>query len=328
MRYLAVLVVISCFILLSMNYSGNDPQKEDNTIASPNVGGIYKAALADDPPTLDPAVVEDTTSVTCVLQLFDTLVRFGENNRLMPSLAERWEVSADQKTYTFIIKRNVRFHKTSSRGKPSKNGGRLVTASDFVYSFKRVISPETNSPRAMLFQLIEGASEFIDGRSSDISGLSAPGENVLKITLTQPFAPFLATLTMPNCAVVPREDVEGAEDFSSGPVGTGPFTFDSYEKGSELKFKANEEYFGGRPYLDELHFIINSNEEAQFAQFIEGKVFHTSVPDPEYTKMRMSKKWAPYFTEVSQLGTYYIGMNQDIPPFNNPPCTQSHIHGR
>jgi ABC-type transport system substrate-binding protein len=123
---------------------------------------------------------------------------------------------------------------------------------------------------------------------------------------------------MPNCSVVPREDVEFFEGKTYIPIGTGPFIFKSYQMGKELQFVANENYFGGRPYLDELHFEINSDEEAQFNNFIKGKIFHTSVPDPEYTKLRMSKNWAPYFTEVSQLGTYYIGMNLTKAPFDNP----------
>jgi len=318
MRYIVALLIVLAVAFGLFLYSGNEDTDEMIVSSTPVSGGIYYASLADDPPTLDPAVVEDTTSVTCVLQIFDTLVKFGEGNRLLPSLAERWEVSADQKTYTFIIRKNVRFHKTTLNGKATKNGGRLVTAEDFVYSFKRVIDPAMKSPRAMLFQLIEGAKDFANGKASHISGLEATGEMILKITLEKPFAPFLATLTMPNCAVVPKEDVKDIENFSQAPVGTGPFVFYSYDKGRSLQLLANEDYFNGKPYLDKLNFIINSDEEAQFKSFLKGKVFHTSVPDPQYTKLRMSSKWAPYFTEVSQLGTYYIGMNHTKAPFDNP----------
>ena len=317
MRYLFVLLLLAAIATAGVYFASPTNEEREEGPPSPQMGGIYNAFLAEDPPTLDPAVVEDTTSVSCVLQLFDTLVRFGEGNRLVPSLAKKWEISEDQKTYTFELRRNIHFHQQFGDGRPTKNGGREVTAQDFVYSFQRVLDPKTNSPRSMLFQLVEGAKDFVDGKAKNISGLRAAGKYVLHISLTKPFAPFLATLTMPNTSVVPKEDVEGDKGFAKWPVGTGPFIFKSYTQGKEVVFSANTTYFAGRPYLDELRFVIDPDEETMFRLFLSGKVFHTTVPDPEYIRTRTSTKWAPYFTEVSQLGTFYIGMNVRHKPFDN-----------
>ena len=317
MRYLFVLLLLA--IIAAGGYFLTLPTDDGLEIGppTPRMGGVYRAFLAENPPTLDPAVVEDTTSVSCVLQLFDTLVRFGEGNRLVPSLAEKWEISQDQRTYTFVLRRNVHFHSQFGDGKPTLNGGREVTAQDFVYSFQRVLDPKTNSPRSMLFQLVDGAKEFVDGKVDEVKGLRAAGKYLLHISLKKPFAPFLATLTMPNTSVVPREDVEGEKTLAKYPVGTGPFVFKSYKAGKEVVFSANNTYFAGRPYLDELRFIIDPDEEKLFRMFLAGEIYHATIPDPEYIRTRTSSKWAPYLTEVSQLGTFYIGMNVQHKPFDS-----------
>jgi len=318
MRQLLILVVVVGLVVgvVLVGRSRLDDGGNDSPLV-PKRGGVYHAFLAEDPPTLDPAVVEDTTSVTCVLQLFDTLVRFGDANRLVPSLAERWEISDDLLTYTFVLRRNVRFHARFGDGTPTLNGGRVVTAADFVYSFRRVLDPKTGSPRSMLFQPVQGADDYVEGRTPTIAGLKAVGDDVLRIVLKRPFAPFLATLTMPNASVVPHEDVEGSVPLSRRPVGTGPFVFRAYEPGSLVAFTANEDYFAGRPYLDALHFHVDTDEEHLFKRFLNGEIFHTTVPDPEYVRTRTSTQWAPYFTEVSQLGTFYLGFNVQLKPFDD-----------
>lgn len=317
MKYLLLLAVVAT-VAAAFVIGGPPSGDAAGGPLVPRRGGTYLAPLAEDPPTLDPALAEDTTSMACVLQLFDTLVRFGDGNRIVPSLAERWEVSTDQRTYTFVLRRGVRFHGALGDRTPTLNGGRQVVAADVVYSFERVLRPSTGSPRAMLFQGIEGAADFVAGRSSSVSGLRAVSDHVLRVTLAKPFAPFLATLTMPNAAVVPREDAEGAVPLTSRPVGTGPFVFAGYRPGEALFLVASEEYFAGRPFLDALEFRVDPDETRQFRRFLAGELYHTTVPDPEYARTRTSPAWAPYFTEVSSLGTYYLGMNVRLAPFDDP----------
>ena len=100
-------------------------------------------------------------------------------------------------TYIFHLKKDVKY-----------TNKRIVTADDFKYSFKRILSPSGKSPNTWVLEKISGAKDFMQGRASDISGIEIQDRYTLKIRLDQPFSPFLHLLTMTAAYVVPKEEVE------------------------------------------------------------------------------------------------------------------------
>jgi oligopeptide transport system substrate-binding protein len=335
-RFLTALLVLavigSAGYLASAEWSG----RSDRT-SSPRPGGEYHAPLTQDPPTLDPALSTDATSTWCVMQMFDGLVRqqSGSEIAVAPSIATSWTLSADQRTYTFTLREDVRFQSLrewargpGNRPLPSANGGRVVDAEDFRYSFERVLRRDTASPRTAIFEVIDGARDFMAGKAARVAGIGTPKRNVLTIRLEKPYAPFLATLTMPAACVVPREDVEQLkEEFSKRPVGSGAFCFERYDAGKELSMVANAGYFLGAPHVRRLTFHVIADEEKRFEMFEDGILHHSSVPDPKYHKVtEPESKYAPYFTEVEELGVYYYGMNTQRPPFDKPEVRRAISH--
>lgn len=306
--------------------------------AIPRPGGEYHAPLSNDPPTFDPALSTDSTSSWCAMQMFDGLVRqqSGTELSVAPCIATSWEITPDQRTYRFTLREGVRFQAfrewdrsgPGGRPAPTKNGGRQVIAEDFRYSFQRVLHPDTHSPRTVLFEVIEGAQDFMAGKKDKVSGIDCPGRNVLEIRLERPFAPFLATLTMPGAFVVPREDVQDLkEEFARRPVGSGAFCFENYVPGKELSMVANPGYFLGAPYLKRVTYHVIPDEEKRFELFEDSFLHHSSVPDPKYDKVREREgKHYPYLTEVSELGVYYLGMNTQKPPFDKPEVRRAISH--
>jgi ABC-type oligopeptide transport system substrate-binding subunit len=134
----------------------------------------------------------------------------------------------DGTAYTFTLRKGVYF-----------TNKREVNAHDFKYSFERIADPKTKSPNSWIFENIVGARDFMHGRADAIKGIIVQDDYTLEIRLEKPFSPFLSLLTMTAAYVVPKEEVEkwGA-DFSSHPMGTGPFllktgcrTGDSASKG-------------------------------------------------------------------------------------------------
>jgi len=130
-----LLIGISSFYLLFISgCSGQgDPgtkasKKESVSVAAVNLGGIYRSPLMNNPPTLDPAYVQDQYGVAVSRQLFDGLVQFGPNLMVLPALAKTWQVEENGKVYRFFLRHNARFHNNQP-----------VTVQDVVFSIRRLL---------------------------------------------------------------------------------------------------------------------------------------------------------------------------------------------
>ncbi|MBF0499599.1 MAG: ABC transporter substrate-binding protein [Candidatus Riflebacteria bacterium] len=288
----------------------------------PVYGGTFRRAFPSPVITLDPRAIGDSFSHEVARQIFDGLVEFDPEARVVPAIAESWKVSSDRLTYTIKLRNDIRFHATfGAEGRPTNNGGRLLTAEDVSYSFHRLLDPKTKMPRGKLFLVIKGSEAYAAGSAPNISGIQVLASDSIAISLEKPFAPFLSLLALPNAFIVPREDAE-RPNFGTDPVGTGPF-ISSGKQGDTLILKANQNYFRGRPYLDRLEFPFIKEEKDSFAMFKRGELMETNVPDPEYKNVKSDPLLAPLFQETSRWGTYYLGMNVTKPPFDNVKVRQA-----
>jgi len=269
--------------------------------------GVLMLRLGSEPTTLDPAFIVDVVGGNVSAKLFNGLVRFGEGSEVVPDIARSYTISPDGKTYTFHLRDGVRF-----------TNGRAVTARDFKYSFERVLSPETKSPRTWLFERIAGAREFMDGKADEVSGIRAVDEHTLEIDLNAPFGPFLGLLAMPGGYVVPREEVERlGENFSSAPVGTGPYRLASWEHGSSITLVPNPDYFDDKPSLMGIKYRIIPEDLTAVAEFERGNLDAIAIPAPVFRRYTDSDKWKDLILSATGLNTYYLGMNCSRPPFSD-----------
>jgi len=273
---------------------------------TPRQGGVYQFSLGpSDPPSLDPAHVTDTTSHAVVSELFDGLVEFDREMRVRPAIAERWEISPDGRTYRFFLRKGVRFQ-----------NGRQVGAEDFRFSFLRVLDPKTKSERTWVLDRLDGAADFLAGKTADVRGILVRDRYTLELRLAEPFAPFLALLTYPAAMVVPREAVERAgPDFSARPVGTGPFRLAEWRRDDRLVLEANPDYFRGRPHLDRIVFRIIPDDLTRLQEFQAGTFHHTDVPAGLYQSIAADPALKGRLHSQSILGIQAVRLNVEVPPF-------------
>ena len=309
MRFRILIVFFS--LLLFLGWSLISPQnslsQEKLREGAPVTGGIYRKPLEFTPRTLDPALATDIYSVTVIQQLFDGLVQFDKDLNVIPALAKSWKISPDGLTYTFSLKEGVRFH-----------NGREVTAKDFVYSFTRIIDPETRSSSSDFFGRILGAKELTERKTKEVKGLIALDKYTLIIMLTEPYAPFISILATKGAKVVLREGVEkGGIDSGKPPIGTGPFKFKSIRKGEEIVLEANPDYFEGRPYLDKIIFKIfhGAPREKILKEFKEGGLEESFIP-PEELEDIIKEKHYPFFQKPI-LSIRFYGFNLLSKPLDN-----------
>ncbi|MBI2566200.1 MAG: peptide ABC transporter substrate-binding protein [Candidatus Schekmanbacteria bacterium] len=209
--------------------------------------GQYHGALAASLRHLDPALMEDHTSSIVGTQLFDGLVQYRRGTfDVEPALAERWEVTADQKVWRFFLRKGVRFHDD-----PCFPGGRgrEVTAADVVYSFHRLGDAAVGSLGGWIFaDKVAGFRELAAGTAKSVSGFRVLDDHSLEVELVDVFAPFLHLLTTPYAYVVPREAVEYyGELFDRHPVGTGPFRLVRWDAASEILLVRHDGYWEKAP---------------------------------------------------------------------------------
>jgi len=247
-------------------------------------------------------------------QVFDGLVQFDENLNVVPCIAKSWEASRDGLMWTFHLRQGVKFHH-----------GREVNANDFVYTFTRILDRHIKSPRAWLFERVQGAEKFRAGAAERVEGLQALDTYTLQITLSEPYAPFISLLGMAQAQVVPQEEVErpGAT-FKRQPVGTGPFRFVNWVAGEKITLEANEAYYEGRPFLDHLHYHIMTNHQVILAEFEKGALDDVDITGREDTPLRKD----PRFRLVRKplLATVFLWLNTDPGPLRNPKVRQAINH--
>lgn len=269
--------------------------------------GFIHYRLNYDPTTLDPALIVDVTGGTIAAKLFNGLVRLDEKLNVIPDVAEKWEISDNGTAYLFFIRRNVKF-----------SSGREVTAYDVKYSFKRILDPGGKSPNAWVLDKILGAKEYMSGKAADVEGLEVKDRYTLKVRLAKPFSPFLNLLTMTAAYIVPEEEVsKWGADYSSHPVGSGPFILRKWEHNNQLVLQRNDGYFDGQARISGIVYRIIPEDLTAVTEFELGNLDVITIPAYEYPRYRRSRKWRDLISSVKGLNTYYLGFNCSRPPFND-----------
>ena len=262
---------------------------------------IFRFRLASDPPSLDLIHTTDTSSATVVFRIFEGLVdQDPETLEITPSLAERWEISEDGLTYTFHLKKGVRFH-----------NGREVTSADFRYNFERCLTPKNISERSWVLAPIKGAQEMVEGKATSLTGMETPDDYTVILHLEQPFTPFISYLTMEAGRIAAREGIESAEYI---PIGTGPYKFISWEHDIRVSLEANEDWHGGAVAVKRVDFEVIPDVGVSFQKFIAGEMdLVNEVPPGQLTLIK--EKYPQFIRIWPYLRNEYIGFNHTRPPF-------------
>ncbi len=269
--------------------------------------GYLYLRLNSNPTTLDPALITDVMGGGIAAKLFNGLIRFNENLEIVPDIARSWTLSPDQLTYTFRLRRDVRF-----------SNGRKVTAQDVRYSFERVLTPGTKAPLTWVLDRIEGARDFLAAKATTISGIRVPNDHTLVLKLEKPFGPFLSLLAMTTAYVVPREEVERlGQDFGTHPVGSGPYTLKDWKHGQYLALTADDDYFEGRPKLNGITYRIIPEDLTAVMEFETGRLDVLQIPSSEYRRYTTDPAWRDHVYGKPGLNSYYLGLNCTRPPFND-----------
>jgi peptide/nickel transport system substrate-binding protein len=225
---------------------------------------VFKYNAPNGISSLDPAFARNQDNIWACGLLFNGLVQTDSLLNPVPAIAKSWEIADSGRSYIFHLRRDVHFHDHEV----FKNGqGRKVIASDFAYSFNRILDPETASPGAWIF----------NGKMAE-NGFEALNDSTLVIHLIRSFPPFIGMLTMPYCFVVPMEAIAVyGKDFGTHPIGTGPFIYKEWYDGVKLILHKNPHYFEKQkgqslPFIDAVSISFIESRQTEFLEFIQGNL--------------------------------------------------------
>jgi ABC-type transport system substrate-binding protein len=280
-------------------------------------GGEMTVTFKDDLITLDPAIGYDWKNWSVIKSVFDGLMDYKPGTtELVPDLAESVDVSDDGLTYTFKLRQGVKFH-----------NGREMKAADVKYSIERVCNPNTQSPGASFFGNIVGCQDELDGKATEMSGITTPDDYTVAFKLTAPNAAMLHIFAINFSFVVPKEvvDAEGP-DFGHKPVGTGAFKVTEWTSGQSIALERNKDYFkAGVPKLDKINFQIGQEPVVNLLRLQKGEIDFPGdmIPPAKFTEIMNDPEWKEQVIVADQLQTAYITMNVNIKPFDNVAVRQA-----
>lgn len=249
--------------------------------AAQDAGGTLNLIVQPEPPTINIGVNRLGPSTFVGNKIYDSLLTYSPDLKPLPKLAESWSISDDGLVYTFDLRKNVKWH-----------DGQPFTAKDVVFSFQKFLPALQARSRLNL---------------EEVKEIATPDDHTVVFTLKQPFPAFIY---VHNTAVLPAHLYEGVTDFRNAEanqkfVGTGPFKFAEWTKGSFIHLVKNPDYYlAGKPHLDDLYFHVIPDANSRAIAFETGQVDVLRAGDVENFDLRRLDELPA--VELTEAGWEYL----------------------
>ncbi|RMG95888.1 MAG: peptide-binding protein [Candidatus Dadabacteria bacterium] len=280
--------------------AAKEPQAQADL--SPAYGDTFVDASIGDASTLIPILATDSASHSVAGLIYNGLVKYDGEYNVVGDLAESWEVSDDNLTITFHLKKGVRFH-----------DGAPLTARDVEFTYRVTMDPNTLTAYRGDFEPVDSV-EVLD-------------DHTLRVRYKEPFAPALISW---GAAVLPRHLLEGKDintsELGRHPVGTGPFRFVEWTTGQRIVLERNPDYFdldpdtGMRlPYFDRYVFRIIPDLGVQFNELLAGKIDMMGLKPLQWVRQTESERFRSQYNKYKYLANAYtyLGYNLEKPMFQD-----------
>jgi peptide/nickel transport system substrate-binding protein len=281
---LLVLILVGC---------GGNKDETAKTAEAPKEK-VIKIAIEKDATSLNPVIVTDLTGEMFSANIFDTLVSYKDSiSDAAPGLAEKWEISKDGKTYTFHLRKGVKFH-----------DGTELTAKDVVYTYEEINNPKNGSP----------GKQYLN----ELEKVEAVDDYTVKFTLKNVYASFMQLVGSPQFGILPSEHVKkvGMEAFDRAPVGTGPFKFQEWVPDDHITLVKFDDYFRGPANIDKAIFRPIPKAETIAVELKSGGVdLAEGLLPQDITKFQSDSEF-----EVKQtpgLSFQYVGFSDNQKPYSD-----------
>jgi peptide/nickel transport system substrate-binding protein len=274
--------------------AGGDAATTTTAGGDDRYGGVLIAAQGAEPDRLDPHLTTAFASFQVLENVYDTLVQPGDDLSMEGALAESWEVSDDNLTWTFKLREGVAWH-----------NGRAFVADDVVYSYERIMDPDFGAANGWRFGSVES--------------VTAVDDMTVAITLNRPTPNLLVSIAaFKGMAIVPKEIVEDGT-IDTAPVGTGPFKFVSSSPDQGIVLERNDAYWRadeGLPYLDGIRFVQIPDQTVKLTNLQTGEADWIDTVPPQQLEA-LEGDGAVVVMRVPGGDYHYFALNQNRQPFDD-----------
>jgi oligopeptide transport system substrate-binding protein len=266
------------------------------------------AAISGEPEQMDPTLNNYSLSSTVLQNLFRGLYKIDQNGNTVPALAKSVKIDKSKKVYTFTLKDNLKW-----------NDGKPLTASDFEYSWKRVLDPKVASTTSFELWCIKGGRAYNEGKGKvEDVGVTAVNKTTLKVTLANPTPWFINWLCTTAYYPVRKDVVEGSTKWTSSVATykcTGPYMLSKIVPKQKLVLVKNPNYVdAAKVKLKTLEFVFMDAAETELAAYINNDIqVSTNVSANGIIKYKGTNE----FHASTKIGVSYYDINTSVKPFND-----------
>lgn len=288
-----------------------DDSKEDNE-------KIFTLTLFQNPKTLD--IQKTNADYFIPIQIYDRLVEtvVGEDGtpEIVPSLAEKWEISEDGTVYTFHLKKGVKFH-----------NGEELKADDVLFTVEKMMDPAEATVNSAVFEKIKGAKDKLAGKADKVEGVKVIDDYTVEFTLEEPSGPFLAGLSGAPASIFNRKAVEeGKDKFGFDPeytVGTGYMKFKDWTQDKEVNLVRNDDYFKGPAKIDGVRYLMNIDKSTERMMFENGEIDFMKLDKSSLESYENNKDYEGHIIKFLAPSMDYIVYNQKDPNMSKKEVRQA-----
>ncbi len=329
MKRILALVLTLCMLIVLVACSSDKPAEESKdpaTTPTDTQGNEEPAPEAEktsftvqigpNPETLDPALNSAVDGGNMLITLGETLLIIDENLEVQPGQAESYTVSEDGLTWTFTMRDGLKW-----------SDGSTLDAKDFEYSFKRVCDPAVAAPYGeTVMGMVKGYAEAAEGNLDALQVVASEDGKTLTITLDYPCSYFDKLAAFGTLTPVQKATVDANGDaWATKPetyICNGPYMITEWVPGERIVCAKNPNYVGGwdssRIVTDEITFLLLEDSSAAYAAYNSGEaVMIKDVPTEEIPSLTKAEDGGDFYVDTI-LGTYYISLNTQKAPFDNP----------
>lgn len=277
----------------------------------------FVMAYQSDVPTLSPVNGGGYESAQAMAPLYDGLVTYAPTlePKIVPDLATSWRIEDHGRVYLFHLRKGVRYA-----------NGTLFKPQDVIYNFEQQLNPKNASWAESFYQGIQGGLAYSEGKAKTISGMKVLGPHTLEITLVKPEGYFLDIMAMPTSYIAdPAVEEKYGQSYEDHAMGTGPYMLKSWTHNQSLIEVANPYYWGPKPHIREIQFILGPSPSTQYLMFERGEIDAMSpIPSNEVIPTERSSQLKSEFHTLANTGSLeYYFMVTNYGPFKSPLVRQA-----